>query len=44
MVRENVGGLLLNPWGAMAPCAAIALTAIAVALACDRTAGRPGRA
>jgi peptide/nickel transport system permease protein len=44
MVRENVGGLLLNPWGAMAPCAAIALTAVAVALACDRTAGRPGRA
>jgi peptide/nickel transport system permease protein len=40
MVRENVPGLLLNPWGALAPCAAIALTGIAVGLACDRNTRR----
>jgi peptide/nickel transport system permease protein len=44
MVRENVPGLLLNPWGALAPCAAIALTAIAIGLACDRNTQRPAHA
>ena len=44
MVRENVPGLLLNPWGALAPCAAIALTGIAVGLACDRNTRRPAHA
>jgi peptide/nickel transport system permease protein len=44
MVRENVPGLLLNPWGALAPCAAIALTGIAIGLACDRNTRRPARA
>jgi peptide/nickel transport system permease protein len=43
MVRENVAGLQLNPWGALAPCAAIALTGIAVGLACDRNTRRPAR-
>jgi peptide/nickel transport system permease protein len=40
MVRENVPGLVLNPWGALAPCAAIALTGIAVGLSCDRNTRR----
>lgn len=44
MVRENVPGLLLNPWGALAPCAAIAATGIAIGLACDRNTRRPARA
>jgi hypothetical protein len=44
MVRENVPGLLLNPWGALAPCAAIAATGIAIGLACDRNVRRPARA
>ncbi|MDX6718065.1 MAG: peptide/nickel transport system permease protein [Solirubrobacteraceae bacterium] len=44
MVRENVPGLLLNPLGALAPCAAIALTGIAVGLACDRRTSRPAHA
>jgi peptide/nickel transport system permease protein len=44
MVRENVPGLLLNPWGALAPCAAIALTSIAIGLACDRNMRRPAHA
>jgi peptide/nickel transport system permease protein len=44
MVRENVPGLLLNPWGALAPCAAIALTGIAIGLACDRNTRRPAHA
>jgi peptide/nickel transport system permease protein len=44
MVRENVPGLLLNPWGALAPCAAIALTGIAIGLLCDRNARRPAHA
>jgi peptide/nickel transport system permease protein len=44
MVRENVPGLLLNPWGALAPCAAIAITAIAIGLSCDRNMRRPAHA
>jgi peptide/nickel transport system permease protein len=44
MVRENVPGLLLNPWGALAPCAAIAVTAIAIGLACDHNTRRLARA
>jgi peptide/nickel transport system permease protein len=44
MVRENVPGLLLNPWGALAPCAAIAATAIAIGLSCDRNMRRPAHA
>jgi peptide/nickel transport system permease protein len=44
MVRENVPGLLLNPWAALAPCAAIALTGIAIGLTCDHNMRRPPRA
>jgi peptide/nickel transport system permease protein len=44
MVRENVPGLLLNPWGALAPCAAIALTGIAIGLTCDHNTRRPAHA
>jgi peptide/nickel transport system permease protein len=44
MVRENVPGLLLNPWGALAPCAAIAMTGIAIGLLCDRNTRRPAHA
>lgn len=38
MVRENVSGLLLNPWAALVPSAAIGVTAIVVTVLCDRTA------
>jgi peptide/nickel transport system permease protein len=40
MVRENAAGLLLNPWAALIPCAAIGVTAIVVTFLCDRTAQR----
>jgi peptide/nickel transport system permease protein len=36
MVRENAGGVLLNPWATVAPCVAIAAVAVTVTFACDR--------
>jgi peptide/nickel transport system permease protein len=35
MVRENAGGILLNPWGVLAPSLAIAVLAVSVNLAFD---------
>lgn len=38
MVRENAPGILLNPWGVLAPSLAIALLAISVNLASNSLA------
>jgi peptide/nickel transport system permease protein len=34
MIRENAGGILLNPWGVVMPSIAIAVLAVSVNLAC----------
>jgi peptide/nickel transport system permease protein len=40
MIRENAEGMLLNPWGVIAPSLAIAVLAVSVNLAFDVLAPR----
>ncbi|MFC5748505.1 ABC transporter permease [Actinomadura rugatobispora] len=42
MIRENAGGILLNPWAVLAPSVAIAVLAISVNLASGSLARRQG--
>lgn len=41
MIRENSGGILLNPWAVLAPSLAIAVLAISVNLASEALSRRP---
>lgn len=43
MVRENGSGLVLNPWGVLAPSAAIGLLVMSVSLAASALLPRDGR-
>ncbi|REF00867.1 ABC transporter permease [Thermomonospora umbrina] len=42
MIRENTAGVLLNPWGVLAPGIAIGLLAVSVNLAAEALAPRTG--
>ncbi|GGX08697.1 ABC transporter permease [Streptomyces chryseus] len=43
MIRENAGGIVLNPWAVLAPSIAIGLLAMSVNLAASALVPQPGR-